>query len=65
MENHLVISSPLAEYNDSYIRKTAIKYNVPYITTISTALASVKEITKRKVLNTTERKLQNYHKSIS
>ena len=31
-------------YDDSYIRKAAIKYNVPYITTLTAALAAAKGI---------------------
>ena len=48
IKNHeiqLVVNTPsgrLSEYDDSYIRKAAIKYQVPYITTLPAALASVR-----------------------
>jgi carbamoyl-phosphate synthase large subunit len=46
-EINLVINTPLgkrSQYDDSYIRKAAIKHKVPYITTLSAALASAKGI---------------------
>ena len=41
----LVINTPVgkrSQYDDSYIRKTAIKYKVPYITTLAAALAAAR-----------------------
>jgi carbamoyl-phosphate synthase large subunit len=49
-EIDLVVNIPagrLSEYDDSYIRKNAIKYKIPYITTTSAALASTKGIRER------------------
>ncbi len=46
-ELNLVINTPAgkrSQNDDSYIRKTAIKYKVPYITTMAAALASAKGI---------------------
>jgi carbamoyl-phosphate synthase large subunit len=46
-EIQLVINTPagrLSKYDDSYIRKSAIKYKIPYITTIAAAVAAVKGI---------------------
>ena len=46
-EIQLVINTPagrLSKYDDSYIRKAAIKYKIPYITTIAAAVAAVKGI---------------------
>jgi carbamoyl-phosphate synthase large subunit len=66
-EIHLVINTPAgktSEYDDSYIRKTAIKYGIPYITTISAALAAAKGIAERKKETSTIRSLQEYHKDI-
>ncbi|MDD1734075.1 MAG: carbamoyl-phosphate synthase large subunit, partial [Methanothrix sp.] len=43
----LVINTPIgkaSQYDDSYIRKAAIKYKVPYITTIAAASAAAKGI---------------------
>jgi carbamoyl-phosphate synthase large subunit len=42
-EIHLVINTPsgkLSKYDDSYIRKAAIQYKVPYITTLAAAIAA-------------------------
>jgi carbamoyl-phosphate synthase large subunit len=69
-EIHLVINTPMgkrAQYDDSYIRKTAIKYKVPYLTTMAAALASAKGITAFKENNVPEVKLkslQEYHSDI-
>ena len=46
-EIQLVINTPsgkLSKHDDSYIRKAAIKYKIPYITTLAAALAAVKGI---------------------
>ncbi|HRR29954.1 MAG TPA: carbamoyl-phosphate synthase large subunit, partial [Candidatus Sumerlaeia bacterium] len=46
-EIHLVINTPAgkqSEFDDSYIRKTAIKHRIPYITTIAGALAAARGI---------------------
>jgi len=36
--------SEASQYDDSYIRKAAIKYKVPYITTIAAASSAAKGI---------------------
>ncbi len=44
-EVQLVINTPsgkLSQYDDSYIRKAAIKYKVPYITTLAAASATAR-----------------------
>lgn len=69
-EIQLVINTPLGkqgQYDDSYIRKAAIKYKVPYITTLSAALASAKGIKACLVETSGKNKtksLQEYHKEI-
>lgn len=66
-EINLVINTPagkLSEYDDSYIRKTAIKYKIPYITTTSAALAATKGIRDRKHGAYKVKSLQEYHKDI-
>lgn len=69
-EINLVINTPSgkrSQYDDSYIRKTAIKYKVPYITTMAAALASARGIAVYKENNTREAKiksLQEYHSDI-
>jgi len=66
-EIHLIINTPAgknSEYDDSYIRKNAIKYRVPYITTIQAAYAAIKGIEKRKEGEYSVKQLQEYHKGI-
>ena len=67
-EIHLVINTPvgkLSQYDDSYIRKAAIKYKIPYITTMPAALAAARGIAERRSKRTQVRSLQDYHKSLS
>jgi carbamoyl-phosphate synthase large subunit len=70
-EINLVINSPLgnrSRHDDSYIRKTAIKYKVPYITTMAAALASAKGIAAFIENNYSESKLkslQEYHADVT
>jgi carbamoyl-phosphate synthase large subunit len=43
----LIINTPsgkLGAYDDSYIRKSAIRFGVPYITTLSGAIAAARGI---------------------
>lgn len=48
--------------DDSYIRKSAIKYNIPYITTLTAALACAKGIKeKANIVNESVYSLQEYH----
>lgn len=66
-EIQLVINTPagrLSSHDDSYIRKTAIKYKVPYITTSAAAVAAAKGIEARHDGKGKVRSLQEYHKSI-
>jgi carbamoyl-phosphate synthase large subunit len=63
----LVINTPAgkqSEYDDSYIRKAAIKHKIPYITTTSAALASSLGIKDRQVSQYVVKSLQEYHKEI-
>jgi len=66
-EIDLVINTPsgrLSEYDDSYIRKNAIKYKIPYITTTSAALASTNGIMERRNGEYKVKSLQDYHAAI-
>ncbi|KPK85558.1 MAG: carbamoyl phosphate synthase large subunit [Phycisphaerae bacterium SM23_33] len=66
-EIHLVINTPsgkLSRYDDSYIRKTAIKYNVPYITTLSAANAAAEGIAAYRSGHGSVKPLQQYHAEI-
>jgi len=66
-EIHLVINTPagrLSTHDDSYIRKAAIKYKIPYITTVAAAVAAVKGIAAFREGHGRARSLQNYHADI-
>jgi carbamoyl-phosphate synthase large subunit len=66
-EIDLVVNTPagrLSEYDDSYIRKNAIKYKIPYITTTSAALSATKGIKERQNGEYKVRSLQEYHAAI-
>jgi len=70
IKNHsldMIINTPnasrISSVDDSYIRKSAIRYNIPYLTTLTAAAASTKGIAD-KIKNPTEvvYSLQEYHK---
>ena len=66
-EIQLVINTPIgkqSKHDDSYIRKAAIKYKVPYITTTTAAAATVKGIAARQDGHTGVKSLQSYHAAI-
>ena len=64
---HLVINTPggkASKADDSYIRKTVVRYKVPYITTIPAALAATKGIAACKSGPADLKSLQEYHSDI-
>ncbi len=64
-EIDLIINTPsgrLSKYDDSYIRKAAIKYKVPYITTLAAAMAAAKGIAAYRLAKGRVRSLQAYHR---
>jgi len=66
-EIQLIINTPagrISKHDDSYIRKAAIKYRVPYITTTAAAAAAVKGIAARRNGVAPVRSLQSYHSGI-
>jgi carbamoyl-phosphate synthase large subunit len=66
-EIQLVINTPsgkLSKYDDSYIRKAAIQYKVPYITTLAAAIATGRGIEVYRRGHGTVRSLQRYHGDI-
>jgi carbamoyl-phosphate synthase large subunit len=66
-EIHLVINSPSTQKSmrtDAYIRKAAIQYKVPYITTTAAALSAAKGIAKRREGQAQVKSLQMYHAEI-
>jgi len=63
-EIQLVINTPsgkLSKYDDSYIRKSAVKYKIPYITTVAAAMAAVRGIEAYQRDHGLVRSLQEYH----
>jgi carbamoyl-phosphate synthase large subunit len=65
---HLVINTPsgkLSIHDDSYIRKAAIKFKIPYITTIAAAIAAAKGIAAYRKGKGSVRSLQSYHGDIT
>ena len=66
-EIQLVINTPvgkLGKYDDSYIRKTAIKYKIPYITTIAASTATIRGIEAFHRGHSDVKSLQSYHADI-
>ena len=66
-EIQLVINTPsgkLSQYDDSYIRKAAVKYKIPYITTLAAAAAAARGIAAYLHGKAGVRSLQEYHASI-
>ncbi len=66
-EIQLIINTPSgkeSKIDDSYIRKSAIKYKIPYITTTAASLAAAKGITARQKNKTRVKSLQDYHADI-
>jgi len=66
-EVQLVINTPSgkrSQYDDSYIRKAAIKYKVPYITTLAAAAATARGITAHRQGKSKVKSLQSYHADV-
>jgi len=67
-EIDLIINTPsgkLSKYDDSYIRKAAIRYKVPYITTLAGALAAARGIAAARDKQFPVRSLQSYHAGLA
>jgi len=66
-EIQLVVNTPagkLSQHDDSYIRKTAIKHKIPYITTLSAALAAAQGVAASVKGDAGVKSLQEYHADI-
>jgi carbamoyl-phosphate synthase large subunit len=66
-EIQLVINTPsgkLSSHDDSYIRKAAIRHKIPYITTLSGALAAARGIGAYRKGRGNVKSLQEYHQDI-
>ena len=66
-EIHLVINTPggrRSKHDDAYIRKSAIAYKIPYITTSAAALAAARGIADKINTGSEVKSLQQYHADI-
>ncbi len=66
-EIQLIINTPVgkqSQHDDSYIRKSAIKYKIPYITTATAAAATAKGIAAKQGKEDIVKSLQSYHADI-
>jgi carbamoyl-phosphate synthase large subunit len=67
-EVQLIVNTPagkMSKYDDSHIRKAAIKYKIPYVTTTAAAAAAAKGIAAfNKAGSATVKPLQQYHAAI-
>jgi len=67
-EIQLIVNTPVgkyAAYEDSYIRKSAIKYKIPYITTPAAAIAAAEGIKSYLENKGDVKSLQEYHSEIT
>ncbi len=63
----LLINTPRGKesvYDDSYLRKAAIRYRVPYVTTPAAAVAAVEAISAARGRAAAVKCLQEYHREI-
>ena len=66
-ELQLIVNTPsgkLSVTDDSYIRKAAVKYKIPYITTVAAAVAAAEGVAARRLGDTDVKPLQAYHQDI-
>ena len=64
-EINFIINTPVgssSKYDDSYIRKMAIQYKIPYITSMAAAVASVEGIEAVKKYKIIPKSLQDYYR---
>jgi carbamoyl-phosphate synthase large subunit len=67
-EIHLIINTPIgkaSQVDDAYIRKSAIKYKIPYVTTAAAAKAAVLGIAECRAGARGVKSLQTYHQEIA
>ncbi|MBN2160701.1 MAG: carbamoyl-phosphate synthase large subunit [Spirochaetes bacterium] len=66
-EIQLIVNTPSgrqSEYDDSYIRKAAVQYKLPYITTMAAAMATARGIQAIMQGKSDVKSLQEYHKGL-
>ena len=67
-EVHLMVNTPSGRQStrdSSKVRRAAIKYKIPYITTTAAAIAAAKGIAARREGTPTVRSLQEYHERVT
>ena len=67
-EVQLIVNTPAGKSgktDDSYIRKSAIRHKIPYITTVAAALAAAQGIAARHKGDWSVKPLQQYHAGIA
>ncbi|MDD5679829.1 MAG: carbamoyl-phosphate synthase large subunit [Candidatus Omnitrophica bacterium] len=67
-EIQLIINTPVGrsgKYDDSYIRMMAIQHKIPYITTLTSAEASIEGIEAMRKSKIVPKSLQDYHKELA
>ncbi|MFH1996014.1 MAG: carbamoyl-phosphate synthase large subunit [Candidatus Omnitrophota bacterium] len=67
-EIDMIINTPAgknSKYDDSHIRRLAVQYKIPYITSITAAEASIEGIAAMRNSSPSPRSLQDYHKDLS
>ncbi|MFH1381096.1 MAG: carbamoyl-phosphate synthase large subunit, partial [Candidatus Omnitrophota bacterium] len=65
---HLIINTPVgrsSKYDDSFIRMNAIKHKIPYMTSLTAALASVEGIESMMKAESEPKSLQDYYKDLN
>ena len=66
-EISLILNTPAGRqsvHDDSYIRKAAIRYRIPYMTTTAAGIAAAKGIAAMREGKESVRSLQEYHAGI-
>ena len=67
-EIQMIVNTPagkLSQYDDSYLRKAAVQYKIPYVTALTAAVAAAKGIAARKEREPDVKSLQEYHRGIA
>jgi len=67
-EISMVINTPAGKesaYDDSYIRKAAVRYKIPYVTTAAAAIAAAEGIRAARSDSSGVKSLQEYHREVT
>ncbi len=66
-EIQMIVNTPagkLSQHDDSYLRKAAVQYKIPYVTALTAAIAAAKGIAARREHMPQVKSLQEYHRDI-